>query len=97
MSDFFRSIHPCKLAPLSPKMIITTPDLFIFLKNQDLLDCTEMIEYNRIMINKQKGSSFSQQIFIEYLKHNSAYLGASDCVVNTAFKASAPWSCSKGV
>lgn len=35
---FFLSIDPCRLAPLSPKVIITTPDLFIFLKNQDSLD-----------------------------------------------------------
>lgn len=46
-----------------------------------------MIEYNRDMINRQNKSSFIQWIFIEYLKHNSAYLDASDRAVNTTFKA----------
>lgn len=56
-----------------------------------------MMEYNIFMINRQKGLSCIQQIFIEHLKHDSTYLGASDCVGNIAFKACTLWSCSTGV
>lgn len=34
---FFLSIDPCRLAPLSPKVIITTPDLFIFFKESGFI------------------------------------------------------------